>query len=290
VNLRVRLRLSDWDALRASGHRAVAGNPWIEDEAERAALLAEVDADPRGALSVLMDPDYLFAAIAGVETVDSVVEVGPAPGTGEEPGAEERPDFEALLPSEETHDGEAGGWLLTPRTAAVLHGQLEMLADRARDEAEDLGSAPVRSESQGGLVFGALPPLTWQQGAQWRARFVRSFEDLADDLARGRWPQPRCPAEEMALHLALRHAASVLEDRPEAAEGQVAGLPVSAYDYDWGSCRDLFFQDEDILLLYDARFEGVEDPETEINQELGIGDYRPAAWFATFGNMEPRET
>jgi hypothetical protein len=283
VHLTLRLRLTDWKALRAQARRQITEDTGLRDTGDREERLDDVDSGPFGALAELIDPDVLVAGIRGVEPLGAIIAVGP-PGDDED-----EPDFAELFPLDETVDGESDGWLLSPRTASALYGRLLMLGDYARDELEELGDAPITSEADAGMVFSALPGLTWRQDAVWRDRFIGAIDALISDLAGGEWPQPRCPAEEMALHLALRAAEGVV-DEPELVEQHVVGLPAHARDYDWEGCRDVFFEDEDILMLYDARLDGVEDPEAEVNRELRIGDYHPAAWFTVFGNLEPRET
>ncbi len=51
----------------------------------------------------------------------------------------------------------------------------------------------------------------------------------------------------------------------------------------------LFFQDHDILHLFNTKLDGVEDPDSEINVQSGMGDYRPPAWFEPFGNVPARD-
>jgi hypothetical protein len=279
IHVTLRLRLSDGEALQAQARRAILDDPDAQDAEGR---LGEVNSGPFGALAELIDPDVLVEGIEGVESLGAVVAVGPPDGD------EDEPDFAALFPLDETVDGEPDGWVLTPRTASALWGQLQMLGDYAREELAELGDAPVTSDNEAGLVFPALPSITWRQDAVWRDRFIGAIDALADDLAEGEWPQPRCPAEEMALHLALQHVAEMVADEPELIEQIVAGLPVHVYDYDWDGCRDLLFQDEDILMLYDASLDGLEDPDSDVNRRLGIGDYRPNAWFNTFANLKSR--
>lgn len=282
VQVTLRVRLTDWEALRTQARRAISEDPELRDSADREERLDAVDSGAFGALAELIDPEALLDGIDGVEPLGAITAVGPL----EED--EEEPDFVVLFPLDETIDGESDGWVLTPRTASVLWGQLHMLGDYAREELEELGDDPLASDSEQGFVFSALPSITWRQDAVWRDRFIGAIDDLANDLADGEWPQPRCPAEEMALHLAFLYVSDMLQDEPELVEQWVAGLPVHAHDYDWDGCRDVFFQDEDILMLYDASLDGLEDPDSDINRAMGIGDYRPNAWFNTFTNMKSR--
>ncbi|MCD0448533.1 hypothetical protein LO762_04885 [Actinocorallia sp. API 0066] len=187
----------------------------------------------------------------------------------------------------------AEAWL-TPRTALVLHAVLELLADEVYDDVGDHGSEAV-DEDEFWRVLGELPELTWGQDAEWRRRFARSCDDLAGDLARGRWPVPRCPAEEMALHLALARAPGQLEleedaDEDDGEAGSLSALPEHPGDHDWNLWSDCLFEDHDILMLFDVRFAGVQNPGNALNQSFGVGDLRPEAWFRAFyGGSSPRD-
>jgi hypothetical protein len=66
-------------------------------------------------------------------------------------------------------------------------------------------------------------------------------------------------------------------------------MPEHPDDCDWGMASEVLFQDHDILGLYDVEIDGIEDPEDEQNRAMGMGDYRPPAWFRTFLNMDPRD-
>ncbi len=212
------------------------------------------------------------------------------PGT---PTDEERPDLVALFPVKECscddEDCENCGWQLTPRTADLLLTALSVLADQAYDDADDLRDQPVTKQRPGDWeLFTRLPSLTWSADRNWRRRLARAFDDLTGDLEHGRWPQPSCTAEEMALHLAIEDAPSYLDDidTRDTAHGK---LPEHRDDYDWDACSDLFFQDHDVLMLFDARLDGIEDPDGDVNQHLGMGDLRAAAWFEPFGYPDARD-
>jgi hypothetical protein len=66
-------------------------------------------------------------------------------------------------------------------------------------------------------------------------------------------------------------------------------LPEHDDDHDWDMLTETLFQDLDILALFSNQLDGIEDPDTDQNRELGIGDYRPQAWFERLLNMEPRD-
>ncbi|MYT23345.1 hypothetical protein GTW69_24180, partial [Streptomyces sp. SID7760] len=156
---------------------------------------------------------------------------------------------------------------LTPRTAELLHTALVVLADQAYDDVRYLGDrflpgfSPAASE-----VFDRLPPFTWTAGHRWRRRMARAFDDLADDLVRGRAPTPACSAEEMALQLAVEDLPGHLEDVSE--EDDHHALPQHDDDYD---CTHLLSQN-------------LRDVST------GTGALRrPAAWFTPFGDRPARD-
>ncbi|MFG3526584.1 hypothetical protein ACGF8B_07555 [Streptomyces sp. NPDC047917] len=205
------------------------------------------------------------------------------------------PDFAALFATEAPHcddpecEDERCQWQLTPRTADFLYTELCVLADQAYDDGEELGDRTVVPDERDGHwgVFSYLPKLTFTADLQWRRRFARAADDLAGDLERGHWPEPTCTAEELALHLAVRDAAD--REVEDDAAGDHGRLPSHRDDYDFGMCSEMFFQDTDVLMLYNTRFDGIEEPDGETNQHMGIGDLRAAAWFEPFLNVDARD-
>jgi hypothetical protein len=226
------------------------------------------------------------AGIEFVEATESVVEV-------DELGVplSAWPQFAALFPlcacGTDTCD-QCSGFHMTPRTAAALWTAAGVLADQAYDDVLEHGDEPV-DDTGAWSVFDEFPRITWRQNAIWRRQAARSFDDLSDDLAAGHWPQPRCPAEEMALHLILRSAEAAVDDDWAGFTGRYVDLPGHEGDYDWDMLTETLFQDLDILALFSKQLDGIEDPDADQNRELGIGDYRPQAWFERFLNMDPRD-
>src|SRR5437764_293458 len=72
----------------------------------------------------------------------------------------------------------------------------------------------------------------------------------------GRAPLPRCNAEEIALHLILQEARVLLDEADDAAYFAELGLPPrpawSPRHRQFDLMREVFFQDEDVLMSYDA--------------------------------------
>src|SRR5207244_3344214 len=113
---------------------------------------------------------------------------------------------------------------------------------------------------------------------------------LAEDLRAGRAPIPTTTAEELAFHLIVGHAKELLDYLEDEDFAHGYGLPTAdqftARHQQWDSLSEAFLQDEDVLYHYDQTLEQVvTDPEHPANKQLGIGDLRPRAWFAPFGNV-----
>ncbi|MCG8917737.1 hypothetical protein L6E12_18315 [Actinokineospora sp. PR83] len=168
-----------------------------------------------------------------------------------------------------------------PRTADALHTALIYQADLAYDDVLEHGDDPVDDDFWN--LFDEYPRITHRQDAIWRRQAARAFDDLAQD----HWPHPHCPAEEMALHLALRWAESALTD------GIITPYQSTTEphpdDHHWDMLLETLVQDTDILNLFHVDIDGIEDPTSEQNQYLGMGDYRPAAWFTAFNNTDGRD-
>lgn len=222
----------------------------------------------------------------------------PTPGTGQ-PDLDdpELPDMAVLFPVKTCACGgqdlecEECDFQLTPRTADLLHTALSILADEAYEDADQLGDRALAAGQHGGdwEVFTRLPQLTWRCGRDWRRNMARAFDNLAEDLEHGRWPQPTCTAEEMALHLALEEAPGHLDEVDDNEDHRHRQLPVHNDDYDWDACADVLFQDGDVVMLFNPAFDGIEDPDNDVNQAAGIGDLRPDAWFEPFHNVPARD-
>ncbi|RRO17036.1 hypothetical protein EIL87_12235 [Saccharopolyspora rhizosphaerae] len=202
------------------------------------------------------------------------------------------PDFAALFPVCECGRESCtacDGFQLAPRTAAALWTAGKLLADHAYDDVTTFGDDPVDPKAGAWMLFDEYPRITWRRNAIWRRQAARSFDDLTTDIESGDWPQPTCPAEEMALHRMLRYATDGVRGGWITFDGTLKDLPKRATDADFNELYDVLFQDTDILELFDASLDGIEDPDDELNQTTGIGDYRPQAWFEPFNNMTPRD-
>jgi hypothetical protein len=211
---------------------------------------------------------------------------------GDQTPGSEIPDFAALFDvcsCGRASCKECSGFQLTPRTAAIIWSMAQILADQGYDDVSEHGSELIGKRNDW-FLFDRYPRFTWGQDVSWRRQAVRSYDDLAADVASGDWPLPTCPAEEMALHLILGDVPFALDDGWTGIdETTLASLPEHADDFNWEEIVDAFFQDIDILHLMDPELDGIHDPHDELNTLMRIGDYRPRAWFNNFQNMPPRD-
>lgn len=138
----------------------------------------------------------------------------------------------------------------------MLWSCCELLADQAYDDIEEFGDEPVNRP---------LPLITWRQEAGWRRQAARASDDLAGDLASGKWPMPRCAGEEVALHLVLRTAKDTYDEEWASTTHVIKGLLEHKDDFPWMLLSDVLFQDHDILDLFDKSLDGIEEPEADRN-------------------------
>lgn len=50
--------------------------------------------------------------------------------------------------------------------------------------------------------------------------------------------------------------------------------------------RDVLLRDLDVLLLFDLRLDGIDDPEGEVARIEGTANLHPARWFLPFDDVE----
>ncbi|MFD3575887.1 tetratricopeptide repeat protein [Streptomyces sp. NPDC058644] len=173
-------------------------------------------------------------------------------------------------------------WQPSGRTLKVLEAALDIACDMTYDEIEEIGGKPIKSKKCWHFMLGDLPSQTWRQSRNWRRKFARCYDDLARDIRAGHLPEPTCTGEEMALHVALQNASAMTVDDEAFVNDLTRGLPGSPDDFNWDDCKDLLFQDHDVLWLYWPWMSGIEDPENPINEFARVAYLRPEDWFEPF--------
>ena len=180
---------------------------------------------------------------------------------------------------------------LTPRNWAVLYIGLLNVADGIRDDVNTFGSrsvAEIEEDDDFPFILDTLPHQTHKMDETWRLRLAQAADDLKGDMDGGRWPRPHNVGEEAVLHLAFTEGCSVVE--LGFLDSAFEGLPSDPYDGKWDDMIEVLFQDDDYRMIFeDPRFDGAEDPNSEIGALMGTGSYEPKMWFASFNNMPERD-
>lgn len=187
--------------------------------------------------------------------------------TDGQPG--DQPDFAAVYGADD---------LLTPRLAAHLWGAAVFLSDTYR---EDPQSEMLRQE---------LPPIAQRLADDaWIERFVSCFEALADRLGTGRSVGEQlasCTAEEMALHMVIDLAEAFVNDGVVPAESALPARGDEDTDFDFA--REVLFRDHDVLMLFNASLDGIEDDSGELAEQYRFANLHPRDWFAAFADVTDR--
>jgi hypothetical protein len=110
-------------------------------------------------------------------------------------------------------------------------------------------------------------------------RFVLAVEAVREKL---KTPHPylACTAEELAAHAILDQAESWGEDWDvdDLAEVGIVDEARGRADVEW--LKDMAFEDHDVLMLFDARMDGVE--VSDIAERMGFANLAAPDWFKPF--------
>jgi len=116
------------------------------------------------------------------------------------------------------------------------------------------------------------------------AAFGSRFDVIALRLAEGLEELSAvatCTADELALHMIIGYAEEQRRDG-SPAWGWIEALPHHPDDDDFDLLRDILFEDNDVLILYNPAMDGIEDPESDIAQIQRFVNLHPNDWFKTF--------
>lgn len=204
-----------------------------------------------------------------------------------------------FVPEDEWGDDAEGRGPLTPRTRFMLYVSLSNIA---ADLDVLMADWPRRAEESTyeSMVKDDMPVMVQTQPREWWQQMLDSAERLheAARLGVGVDLVPRTPAEEALLALATNSGyVDWARDRYDMDDGewqpQFEALPVCSgpwADYEWGEILGFLTGDVDIETTWMLELDGQEDPADEVNQYLGMGDYRPQAWHRLFERAEPHIT
>jgi hypothetical protein len=110
-------------------------------------------------------------------------------------------------------------------------------------------------------------------------RFLLAVEAVREKLKTSH-PYLACTAEELAAHAILEEAESWGEDweADALAEFGIVDEVRGRADVQW--LRDTAFEDHDVLMLFDARMDGVE--ESDLARSMGFANLAARDWFKPF--------
>jgi hypothetical protein len=162
---------------------------------------------------------------------------------------------------------------LAPRMAARLWVVAQLAHDSFR-------------QGQPEMWLEQLPPVAGTHvDERFIAAFGSRFDVIALRLAEGLYELSAvatCTADELALHLIIEYAEDLSGDGALDWEW-IDALPRRPQDEDFGRLKDILFEDNDVLILYNPALDGAEDPESEIAQLERFVNLHPNNWFKTFG-------
>ena len=163
-------------------------------------------------------------------------------------------------------------WPLTPSMARYLWESALMLADTHRDR------------DTWNLLREELPPIARSLVDDvWMRRFVSCFDALAARLATSQFEPGELASstgEEMALHLVIDSAEAGVNDGTIPVDLSLPEHAAGDHDFEWA--RDVLFEDHDVLLLFDASLDGIEETDSELNQQFHFANLHPQRWFLPF--------
>lgn len=145
-----------------------------------------------------------------------------------------------------------------------------------RVDADELGTDPVHHQRL--RVLSQLPSITFEQSRFWRYQLAECADRLAQDTLRWGAPVPRCTGEEMVLHLIVGRAAAADTGLPATQAMAWSDNPDDADT--WGDLAVDFFQDHDVLTLYDV-------PAEAVKELVGGVNLTPVEWFTEFTTPYP---
>ncbi|MGV9267466.1 hypothetical protein ACWDRR_22700 [Kitasatospora sp. NPDC003701] len=186
--------------------------------------------------------------------------------------------------------------ILPPFAAGLVMAAGRALAVLAYRDAAAYGDRPFdrHSPEAADTVLALLPPACDSQDRAFRAGAARALWDLADDIADGLAPLPRCSAEQWALE-AMLHTAPVMSAATDE-ELHALGVVVPGEPNE-KSYRPPYWEEAWQLVIEGAEFSipearspagDDEDDDREPPAEPEGGWDGPAYWFSPFDIATPR--
>ncbi|SDT83380.1 hypothetical protein SAMN05216371_8203 [Streptomyces sp. TLI_053] len=208
--------------------------------------------------------------------------------------------FSALTGEAELYDLPGGDLddILSPFALGLVMAAGRALAVLAYRDAAAQGDKPFDRQASGvaGTVLAMLPPACDDQDRTFRTGAARALWDLADDIAQGRAPLPRCTAERWALEVMLETAPTMFA----ATDDELHALGIAVPDMpDEHSYRPPYWDEAWQLVIEGAEFsipearppadDGTESDEEQDVPEPAGGWSAPAYWASPYAITHPRD-
>ncbi|MDX3694891.1 hypothetical protein PV726_32060 [Streptomyces europaeiscabiei] len=188
--------------------------------------------------------------------------------------------------------------ILPPFEAGLTMAAGRALAVLAYRDAVAFGDEPFTRDAPAaaGTVLALLPEACDRLDREFRAAVARALWDLADDLAAGRAPLPRCAAEEWALNRMLEAAPAMFA----ATDEELHALGVAVPEHpDTSGYRPPYWEEAWQLIVEGAKYSIAEaqpaagpreDAEDgDVPEEPAEGWDAPCYWFSLYSFIRPRD-
>lgn len=166
---------------------------------------------------------------------------------------------------------DAAASLLTPRNALVLLYVAQ--------------SIRIMIDEEPGWLMESLPPIAGKRKVTFEQKFLPALDRISAALENNQYPEPNSTGEEMLLHILIAEATEAYKitqgtSQRNPLEVVAALLPVCRSDGDFEMMSEMWFEDHDVLMLFDPRLKGIQNSPTA--ELLGMVNLNPKDWFKPF--------
>ena len=191
---------------------------------------------------------------------------------------------------------------LSDRAWLALLGAAQVVLDYAFMDLAELNAENPTLTENSQVVCWLPPQFRRHYNANFMRKFIVSLSTMSYKLAQPECCGPSSTAEELALHAIIDEAESIREDeddsggltqqqvltnekaRQELDRSDAAEVTFVADDYEM--FREEIFQDEDVRLLFEGKFDGIED--SKLGKALRVANLKLSEWFLPFNNAQDR--
>lgn len=189
--------------------------------------------------------------------------------------------------------------ILPPFEAGLVMAAGRALAVLAYRDTVAFGDEPFPRDAPAAAdaMLALLPAACDRLDRDFRASVARALWDLADDLAAGRAPLPRCAAEDWALVRMLEAAPAMFAATDE--ELHALGVAVPEEDPDESGYRPPYWEEAWQLVVEGAKYSIPEaQPDAGPREDAEDGDVpaepaegwdAPRYWFSPYSYIRPRD-